>query len=81
MRAAKCITPSKAPLRSVDSRRVRSASEPSTRVASVGTAERREWQKLSKTVTLWPEARRIRLTVPPMYPAPPVTRMFIVFPF
>ena len=43
-------------------------------------ADRLLWQRLSKMVTACRRASRSRETVPPMYPAPPVTRIFITSP-
>src|ERR1700722_15501445 len=75
--AAKCITPSNGPAFSVFSTSARSASPPSTSSAPSAPAKRLLWQKLSNTVTACPPASSNRVTVPPIYPAPPVTRIFI----
>jgi hypothetical protein len=76
IKAAKCITPSKPPSRNNFSMAGRSSIESSSKRAPFGTSERCPWQRLSTITTLCPESISSCATVPPTYPAPPVTRIF-----
>ena len=78
--AAKCMMPSNLSFANVRSIKTRSPTEPSTKLAPAGNAEALLRQKLSTIVTSWPSLSKTRTTVPPMYPAPPVTRILILSP-
>ena len=73
-RAAKWTTPSIRRVRKRASSAFRSRISPSTRALPNA---RSRWPRLmsSKTTTLCPASMRARLTVLPIYPAPPVTRI------
>lgn len=74
---AKCITASNSWSLKVVRMLLGSRRSPSTKVAFLLISKRFPVDKLSKTTTSWPQLKSFLTAIDPMYPAPPVTNIFM----